>query len=302
MLFIFDSDILQYSLTPIHSFYVHRLKSQDTQDTSPIILVPTLQFEELLGTINVALGVNFTIPPPDKKSENKGDPFRVNFEYVGTPCPRYLGRAGNSYDFDGLKHSNIWPIGTTFPGEPPAIAMEPTDSSVKAFIAKVELMMAAQKAKNKANKEEAQKSRIQTKKEWGSSIKRVQRYVALRPARGKEREEPTKDAPAWDKCVPAPKVKAPIFKADEIAPFDRKLDVVFVCIDVEAWEGNNHLITEIGMASIDTRDLATEVPGENGENLNWFKHIHARHFRIEEYKTHVNRQFLTGCPDKFGFG
>lgn len=169
-------------------------------------------------------------------------------------------------------------------------------------MAKIDLMRGAQQAKNKANKEEAKKNRIKSKKGYGQSIKRVQRYVGLRAVREKEAvEEPNTNASSWDKCVPAPKVKAPIFKANELAPSCRDKDVVFVCIDIEAIEQWNHLITEIGIASIDTRDLAMVEPGENGKNMKWFEHIHARHFRIEEYKHHVNHH-CKGCPDKFDFG
>lgn len=81
------------------------------------------------------------------------------------------------------------------------------------------------------------------------------------------------------------------------APFIFEQDVVFVCVDVEAWERDHNIITEIGISTLDTRDLAGIAPGKDGEH--WTKLIRARHFRIEEYKNLHNHEFVSGCADKF---
>lgn len=76
--------------------------------------------------------------------------------------------------------------------------------------------------------------------------------------------------------------------------------VVFVAIDIEVHERAHSQITEIGIATLDTRDIAHLAPSENG--LSWHSKIRARHFRIEEYAHHVNHEYVRGCPDRFEFG
>lgn len=71
-------------------------------------------------------------------------------------------------------------------------------------------------------------------------------------------------------------------------------------MDVEAYERNHNIITEIGISTLDTLDLVDVVPGENGEN--WREKIRARHFRIHEHMHYTNKEFVHGCADKFEFG
>lgn len=81
-------------------------------------------------------------------------------------------------------------------------------------------------------------------------------------------------------------------------PFES--DVIFIAIDVEAKERSSSDITEVGVATLDTRDLHGIPHAGNGKE--WFKHIRGRHFRTLEHKDHVNHEFIKGCPDKFQFG
>lgn len=76
--------------------------------------------------------------------------------------------------------------------------------------------------------------------------------------------------------------------------------MVFICVDVEAYERNTKLITEIGIATLDTKDIAAIKPGEGGAD--WMSVIRARHFRINEHKHLNNVEFVAGCADKFEFG
>ena len=83
-------------------------------------------------------------------------------------------------------------------------------------------------------------------------------------------------------------------------PFTPEDSVVFICVDIEAFERNHDLITEIGIATLDTADITALSPGHGGTN--WMKVIRARHFRIKEYGHLQNKDFLMGCPEKFQFG
>jgi hypothetical protein len=75
---------------------------------------------------------------------------------------------------------------------------------------------------------------------------------------------------------------------------------VFICVDIEAYEKDHKIITEIGIATLDTEDLKAIAPGKDG--VNWRKAIRARHFRILEYKHLQNRDFVHGCAEYFQFG
>lgn len=76
--------------------------------------------------------------------------------------------------------------------------------------------------------------------------------------------------------------------------------MVFVCVDVESYEKAHNKITEVGVATLDTRHLIGIAPGPDGEH--WRSKIHARHFRIREHRHLINQEFIQGCPDRFEFG
>jgi hypothetical protein len=81
------------------------------------------------------------------------------------------------------------------------------------------------------------------------------------------------------------------------APFPFEENVVFVSVDVEAYEKNHAIITEIGISSLDTNEIGSIAPGVQGKN--WMKHINSRHFRIKEAVHLVNKDFVNGCPERF---
>lgn len=76
--------------------------------------------------------------------------------------------------------------------------------------------------------------------------------------------------------------------------------MVFVCVDVESYERAHHKITEVGVATLDTMELANVAPGTDGEK--WRSLIRTRHFRIREHTHLVNYEFVQGCPERFFFG
>lgn len=76
--------------------------------------------------------------------------------------------------------------------------------------------------------------------------------------------------------------------------------VVFVAVDVEAFEHNQSIITEVGVSVLDTSGLEKCPPGVNGKM--WASKIKSYHFGIEEYRHLVNGHFVNGCPDNFHFG
>lgn len=83
-------------------------------------------------------------------------------------------------------------------------------------------------------------------------------------------------------------------------PFRNELSVRFVCVDVEAYERNHSIVTEIGIAILDTDDIIGVAPGERGQS--WFSLIETHHLRVKEVSDMVNHEFVKGCPEFFDFG
>ncbi|KAK4903720.1 hypothetical protein LTR49_026700, partial [Elasticomyces elasticus] len=77
-------------------------------------------------------------------------------------------------------------------------------------------------------------------------------------------------------------------------------DIVFVCLDCEAFEFAQHKVTEIGIAVLDTRDLRglSATAGDDAVT----HQIRSAHYRPVEYSRLINKKFVHGCPAAFSFG
>ncbi|KAI9050016.1 hypothetical protein LZ554_006161 [Drepanopeziza brunnea f. sp. 'monogermtubi'] len=286
---------------PWDFFYIYR--GPTDLNLQPILLVPTRQVTAFLDRINNALSINLSVP-----SGGANGSFQATFANDGNPQPRYLGFSINSKMAESLRN-NVPPHYYKLDGEPGAVG-SPSDRSLAAFRVKIELMTQAAKGKKTANKEKQKRERIEKQQAWHHTIKRVQRYLGLREANS-VREAKIKTNTqvsgqgwdAFDDAVKAALAKLPpsaVFDAGKPALYQREGSVVFVCVDVEAYERNARQVTEIGVATLDTSDLASLPPGEGGAE--WMKKIRARHFRISEHAHLNNSEFVHGCADKFEFG
>lgn len=207
-------------------------------------------------------------------------------------------------------HRNIPPAYYKLNDEPNALD-SPDARSLAAFRAKMESIIQLQKNKKAATAEKRKKERLEKQKQWGHGIKRVQRYLGLREVQHVD-EDAIKarlqsagiygrgDLDAAVKATIAKLGPSASFDPAKPAPFDPEGEVVFVCVDIEAWEKNSKMITEIGVATLDTRDIKGVLPGKNGEY--WMTKIRARHFRIKEHAHLHNTEYVEGCADKFDFG
>jgi hypothetical protein len=74
-----------------------------------------------------------------------------------------------------------------------------------------------------------------------------------------------------------------------------------VAIDVEAAEENHAIITEVGIATLDTRNLRILTPGVDPLGSHWFDRIKGQHLRTAENLA-VRNQFTGGDPSQFDFG
>lgn len=241
-------------------FYIHNPLELEHK---PILFVPTYQFQHLLEVVNAELDTNLTIP--DGKNTEK---FTMTFGHEQTPRPRFLGRSTTHQTFEALE--------TDLPLSDPTDSLDGAPVKAKEyFLEQLEtIRRTASMGKNKSEKNRVH--RIAAHKAWGRSIRRVQRYLGLRKTMS-SRED-----------VASPATIKPEGSA------------VFISIDLEAYEHNQDIITEVGMAILDTLETEKTPPGDGGEN--WLPLIRARHIRIKENAWARNRRYVKGCETMFNFG
>lgn len=265
-----------FSLAALHEngrvwdlFYTHYPPGTDKR---PVFFVPTYQFQHLLDVINAKLNTQLTIPPG--KNELK---FSMIFGAGKTPRPRFLGR---SADVDA------WTSLTQAIPEPARDDNWETATQAERneFM---ELLYLANSGTNKQNNsEKTREKRIANHKAWGRSVKRAQRYLGLR-----QQHSGAATTPA----------SLDLARPPDFAPED---SVLFVSIDVEAYEFNQSIVSEVGISTLDAKALASVAPG-GGSPLGsegWYPYIHARHLRIKENLWVVNTRHVKGCPLNFQFG
>jgi hypothetical protein len=212
--------------------------------------------------------------------EQQGNFSFWRFPLDDGPRPIYLGEAHNKSVFRVLK--------SAIPHRPQEITSRGNLSAkhMSAFILRAEIDQAEAEQKRIAAKERRKKKSSRKMKADSNVIKRVQRYLGIRtPSTCQRREHGQQRS---DHTMPV----------SHVSHADRA--VVFVCVDVEAWEHDTSKVTEIGIASLDTAEIYATAAGERGQN--WRSAIHARHFRIRELKHLRNSRFVGGNPDAFAFG
>ncbi|KAI5859389.1 hypothetical protein GGS23DRAFT_600511 [Durotheca rogersii] len=224
----------------------------------PLLLVPTMQFEEYLGVVNSQLDMN--LPILESEASKK---FVLTFGESGTPAPRFLGRADSDNALGALK-----PQAHKLPRDNLGSL---SDKDLLYFRDKMDVIYHSTRSKNKnKNSEMARLRRIERQKDCSRMVKRVQRYLGFRGRVG------------GGGAVPLGSVR-------------------FVCVDIEAWEKVPSIVTEVGFATLDTRDIIDTPPlGRGGQG--WFPLMNCYHFIIHEHRDKVNYRYVKGCPDSFDFG
>ena len=284
----------------------------------PILLLPLNQVKHLMDQINAAFKSNIDCPP---------DPFIVSFFDDGTPQPKHLGVSRSRDDLADMEASiPIAPddyaedledlpqrgtvtsssFGLTAPSiESGGRKRKPTERSFAEYKAKMERIFASTKKNKKAVKKKKMDDRFLKQQDLVKQLKRAQRYLGLRPKatklpvlntacswaeQQKRQEQDLRDCglllDPLDVAKPAPH----IFESHP----------VIVCVDVEAYERDHRRITEIGVSTLDTLDLAGMPPGEGGRN--WIAQIRSRHFRIRGREHLENKDFCLGDANNFQFG
>lgn len=176
--------------------------------------------------------------------------------------PRFLGISNSRDQYDFLLQSVLPPDFSNMDVGPEG------DTSLAAYKAQVALAAEANRNKSKKQKQEKLEKTVLQRQGMGKQLLQAQKYLGL----VREDGEAT----------------------------TREDDVIIIAIDVEAYEKSQGIITEVGVSTLDTRDLQGTAPGENGTN--WHQFIRGRHFRVIEHQNYVNGEFVAGCPEKFDFG
>ncbi|KAK7717482.1 hypothetical protein SLS64_002974 [Diaporthe eres] len=256
----------------------------DERVEDPILLVPTRQLSALLRRINGQLKIKLTIPGGGNEKK-----FYTRFGILDTPVPRYLGRTDN---FDSYK--KLLRVVPQPEAEDDLTGLTQIQRDEFAEIVKKtkESWQGSGKGKGKSKKKAVQ--RYDDRKEWGRTTKRVQRYLGLR-----EKATPFVNYRAFTGQEPEPP-KDLTLDVEAPAPFEQDGHVVFVCFDIETYEKNPGLVTELGFAILDTQKLVGVPPGAGARD--WFDLIQSHHIRIKEYSYMKNMEYVEGCPDSFMFG
>ena len=270
------------------SYYIHtRL---DHTEGQPLLLVPQHEVGALFREIDKKFNIYCQFPDITRYPG-----FVVEFHE--SPRPRYLGRLTESTSTMDLEAM------VPDPSEEEPEVIE--DRSLPAFRRKMETAIQAGKNAKKNARERKRKDRVVMKKGWCAQLRRAQCYLGLRPrgtvARDEFHHDPNQtyeeSVAAQEAYERAAGIKLPPLITTKVAPSQFHQSVVFVCVDVEAYEKNQKVVTEVGISILDTLDLQQIAPGEGGEA--WMKKIRSRHFRIAEAAHYNNTQYITGCADKF---
>ncbi|CBX96780.1 hypothetical protein LEMA_P099110.1 [Plenodomus lingam JN3] len=243
----------------------------------PVVLVRESQVHTLLSEINCHLKLALRIT-----DQQREEGLVAHFPDHPRCLPRYLGRSQSRGEYDNMV-DNIPSHSHRAEGESSHPPLEP--STHELFRQLMDDLYEVQKAKNKISKAKKQQDRLGKQKAMTDHFKRAQRYLGLRANREAEKNSSSEHL---------------VVNVAKPVPFVFDQSVVFVCVDVESYEHAHHKITEVGIATLDTRDLAGIEPGVDGKQ--WSKRIRARHFRINEHRHLVNGSFVSGYPDKFKFG
>ncbi|KAK4165304.1 good for full DBP5 activity protein 2 [Cladorrhinum sp. PSN259] len=252
-------------------YYLHQPKQLG--DHLPVLFVPTGQFEHLLDVVNAKLQINLTIPPGSNARK-----FNLLFGTGNGPRPRFLGRSSSAEQFNSLRE-NI---------PEPKDEDDLNNATQDGRETLLDILQMISKASSKAKQSDKNRyKRTQSHRDWGKAMKRAQRYLGLR-------ENTSERAPGGTEVEPQ------MLDLNQPMTIKPEGSVLFVCIDIEAYEFNQELITEVGISVLDTTRLVGVAPGVNGQN--WFPLIESRHIRIEENIWAVNRKYVQGCADRFDFG
>lgn len=249
------------------------------------------EVEAFFSEINTNLRLQLGFPDTEASPH-----FVLSFDQEGSPLPQYLGQIKSKEDIEKL--------GSKIPGPGPNLE-EVMDSRVMdSFREKMEAAVRAGKRSSKVSKETRKLQRISAKGLMCSQLKRARCYLGLRPRTTVLKDPASLEHADWNQYQKAlekhEKAKGAMYENIDLTnptPNQFYRNPIFISVDVECYERGHNIITEIGIATLDTQDLQGLAPGQGG--VAWMKKIRVRHFRIKETSHLANSDFVPGCADGF---
>lgn len=210
----------------------------------------------------------------------------------GAPRPRYIAKCENPASAPSVKIA-IPGRGWRPQNEPPN-HVEPSEEAMRDFRAQMEALALTDLRKRERDKVKRKTQRHLQQKAKACEIMRTQRYLGLR----KKNADIGYGGQAGQNV--SSQDSSSELDLEMATPYPQEGSVVFICIDIEAYEFPPNPITEVGIATFDTADISGFAPGLNGHN--WFRRIRARHFLVEEFRYLENKVHCIGNRDGFVFG
>lgn len=259
-----------------------------------MLLLPVAQVQQLIDEIATTFQVEVSVPP---------FPFILSFFDDGTPQPQRLGTTRSRADINDMQ-GNI-PRPASGHGDPPVNATPAQDMSFEAFRKKIERAVNANKKKSAAAKKKKAADRFVVVQDWCKQLRRAQRYFGLRPqSSSMPMPDPEMSWAEQQAFIETHEKKAhttlDALDVNKPSPFEFEQEPIIICLDIEAYEHDHSIVTEVGLSALDTLDLVDLAPGEGGAN--WMKQIRSRHFRLKGRENLINKDFVVGHPDEFQFG
>ncbi|KAI1469361.1 uncharacterized protein F4812DRAFT_326799 [Daldinia caldariorum] len=267
---------LKLTLFEKHCWDFFCLPYPGTMDREPLLLVPSSQFQQYLKIISAHLGLQLEVP-----KDGPGVNFFVTFGENGTPIPRFLGRASHRDAFRELtRKTHRLPV-----DDLSQLTLDALQKYRKKIDELYKELDVESPSKRPDEKKPQGENRYEEKSHYaligGRLIDEAQSYLKLR--KPLEKHIMTTDS-----------------EVDTPTPSKAEDSVRFIAVDVEVWELSPLAVTEVGLAVLDTRDIADTLSGADGHG--WFPLIKSYHFIIEENKHMVNHRFVNGRPMSFNFG
>lgn len=247
------------------SFYI-----RDTRDPKKAhLLVPTRQLQSFFGFINKRLSIDLRVPrgPPGKV-------FYLRFPGCGAFRPRYLLHHRRSAPAEALAAAATR---SGFDIEDPRTWPRDDDAAAASKDALAEL-----KKTDAGQLLHANMALLRRDPKDSAKLTAGQRFQKRQGHRKKEMQT----------------MLSYIQPKEDVA--EKRSDVVFFCVDVEAIEVSPGPVSEIGIAILDMQRVGEQSPGNRGRD--WWPLIEGHHLRIKEYSGLKNYRFVQGCPDDFQFG
>lgn len=274
-------------------YYIHPPTAQYTY--RPIILIPFEQMQQLVSEIAEAFQTNVSVPE---------FPFTLEFRDDGTPYPHSLGTSTSRQMARHLQTEIPQPLHSH--GQAPPNASPAIQEGFECFRNMCHEAILASRGKGKGGRAKHNDGSGPFSSGSGlHNLRQAQRYLGLRPP-SKKLKSPNVSLPWMEQeqfriqqekaagvLLDPLDVTSPPSYSFEQAP-------VIISLDLEAYERAHHLITEVGISTLDTLDLVDLPPGPGA--VNWIDQIRSRHFRISGREHLVNKDFCPGHPDHFQFG